>query len=138
MKNNPSNYNQNNKLFELKLFIPDKEFHSRTPDSPESARAIAPRSPISPKNHYNNITLQRNTNGSLSPIQKAGSSTPPHTSSASTPILPSDTSKELSKLRKFLGALYQFGQDTSSECGDRVRSLIFSLVVCSLDIEYYL
>lgn len=115
--------------------ISDKDFQSRTPDSPESTRAVAPRSPISPKGHYNNLTLQRNSNGSLSPIQKGSSTTPPLASSAastpnaSTPILLSDTSRELSKLRKFLGALYQFGQDTSTECGDRVRSLILSLVV---------
>lgn len=109
----------------------------RTPDSPESVRAVAPRSPISPKAQYTNLPLQRTTNGSTSPIniaQKGGSATPPHTSTASTPqaatpLLLTDTSKELSKLRKFLGALYQFGQDTNSECGDRVRSLILSLVV---------
>lgn len=110
-------------------------FPGRTPDSPESVRAVAPRSPISPKAQYTNLTLQRTSNGSTSPIQKGGSTTPPQTSSAAstpqaaTPILLTDTSKELSKLRKFLGALYQFGQDTSSECGDRVRSLILSLVV---------
>lgn len=110
-------------------------FAGRTPDSPDSIRAVAPRSPISPKAQYTSLTLQRTTNGSTSPIQKGGSSTPPQTSSAAstpqaaTPILLTDTSKELSKLRKFLGALYQFGQDTSNECGDRVRSLILSLVV---------
>lgn len=109
----------------------------RTPDSPESVRAVAPRSPISPKAQYTtSLALQRAVaNGSTSPIQKGGSTTPPQTSSAAstpqavTPILLTDTSKELTKLRKFLGALYQFGQDTSNECGDRVRSLILSLVV---------
>lgn len=111
-------------------------FAGRTPDSPESVRAVAPRSPISPKAQYSSLALQRTANGSTSPpIQKGGSTTPPQTSSttsipqAATPILLTDTSKELSKLRKFLGALYQFGQDTSTECGDRVRSLILSLVV---------
>lgn len=83
--------------------LSDKEFQRRSPDSPESSRAVAPRSPISPKTHYNNLTLQRSTNGSTSPIQKGGSTTPPHTSTASTPhtvtpnLLP-DTSKELSKV----------------------------------------
>lgn len=110
-------------------------FAGRTPDSPESIRAVAPRSPISPKAQYTNLTLQRTTNGSTSPIQKGGSTTPPQQSSAAstplaaTPIQLTDASKEINKLRKFLGALYQFGQDTSTECGDRVRSLILSLVV---------
>lgn len=36
------------------------------------------------------------------------------------------------KLRKFFGALYQFGQDTNNECGDRIRSLVLSLVVSCL------
>lgn len=110
-------------------------FTGRTPDSPESIRAVAPRSPISPKAQYTNLTLQRTTNGSTSPIQKGGSMTPPQQSSAAstqqatTPILLTDASTEINKIRKFLGALYQFGQDTGTECGDRVRSLILSLVV---------
>lgn len=115
----------------------------RTPDSPESVRAVAPRSPISPKAQYTtSLALQRAVaNGSTSPIQKGGSTTPPQTSSAAstpqaaTPIL-TDTSKELAKLRKFLGALYQFGQDTSNECGDRVRSLILSLVVSENKLNF--
>ncbi|XP_031637753.1 protein CBFA2T2 isoform X2 [Contarinia nasturtii] len=116
----------------------------RTPDSPESVRAVAPRSPISPKAQYTSLALQRTANGSTSPpIQKGGSTSPPQTSSApsipqaATPILLTDTSKELSKLRKFLGALYQFGQDTSTECGDRVRSLILSLVSGGLSTEAF-
>ncbi|XP_055313911.1 protein CBFA2T2 isoform X2 [Sitodiplosis mosellana] len=113
----------------------------RTPDSPESVRAVAPRSPISPKVQYTSLALQRTASGSTSPIQKGGS--PPQTSSAAstpqaaTPILQTDPSKELSKLRKFLGALYQFGQDTSTECGDRVRSLILSLVSGGLSTEAF-
>lgn len=111
----------------------------RAPDSPESVRAVALQSPSSPKTQYAHLSLQRTSNGSTSPIQRGGSNTPPQTSSAVStpktvsPILLSD--KELYKLRKFLGTLYQFAQDTSAECGDRVRSLIFSLVVSSFSIS---
>lgn len=40
----------------------------RTPDSPESARAVAPKSPISPKAHHNSLAPPRSVrNGSSSP-----------------------------------------------------------------------
>lgn len=63
-----------------------------------------------------------------------GSATPPPASSATavhatTPTFLQDQGRALSKLRKFLGALIQFAQDTSGEVGDRVRSLILSLAV---------
>lgn len=114
----------------------DKDLQSHIADSPESAPResaprVAPKSPISPKSHHSNLPLQRSSNGSVSPIQKADSQTSPHPSSANAPIHLADTAKELSKLRRFLGALYQFGQDTSKECGERVRALIISLVVCN-------
>lgn len=112
-----------------------KDIQSRSPDSPESARAIAPKSPISPKNHSNILAPPRNNcNDSSSPILK-GSTTPPLSASAAapshatTPSLLTEQTREISKLRKFLGALYQFGQDTSNECGERIRSLILSLAV---------
>lgn len=40
----------------------------RTPDSPESARAVAPKSPISPKAHHTSLVPPRSVrNGSSSP-----------------------------------------------------------------------
>jgi hypothetical protein len=38
--------------------------------------------------------------------------------------------KQLSKLKRFLTTLQQFASDISPEIGDRVRSLVLSLVVC--------
>ena len=41
----------------------------RTPDSPESARAVAPRSPISPQIHHTSLApLRSSRNGSSSPV----------------------------------------------------------------------
>lgn len=40
-------------------------------------------------------------------------------------------SQRLLKIRRFLGALVQFGQDTSADVGDRLRSLVLSLAVSS-------
>lgn len=67
-------------------------------------------------------------------IQKLGSATPPPTSSASTqqsttPSILQDSNRALTKVKKFLGALVQFSQDTSPDRGDRVRALILSLAV---------
>lgn len=39
-----------------------------------------------------------------------------------------DTAKLL-KIRRFLGALVQFGQDANVDTGDRVRALVLSLAV---------
>lgn len=115
-------------------YFAGKDIQIRSPDSPESARAIAPKSPISPKNHSNSLAPPRsNCNDSSSPILK-GSTTPPLSapaapSHATTPTLLTEQTREINKLRKFLGALYQFGQDSGSECGERIRSLILSLAV---------
>jgi hypothetical protein len=48
-------------------------------------------------------------------------------------------SQRLLKIRRFLGALVQFGQDTSADVGDRLRSLVLSLAVSKFKfyfIEY--
>lgn len=70
-------------------------------------------------------------------ICPTGTATPPPASSASathatTPAFLQDQGRALSKLRKFLGALVQFAQDTSVDVGDRVRSLILSLAVSAI------
>lgn len=61
--------------------------------------------------------------------------TPPLTvtpSSVSTLLANSSSSHDnqrLLKIRRFLGALFQFGQDTNADVGDRLRSLVLSLAV---------
>ena len=42
---------------------------------------------------------------------------------------PTCSSRQLSKLKRFLTTLQQFGSDISPEIGERVRALIVSLVV---------
>ncbi len=42
---------------------------------------------------------------------------------------PSNNSKQLSKLKRFLTTLQQFAADISPEIGDHVRNLVLSLVV---------
>lgn len=65
-----------------------------------------------------------------------------HPSSPSRPLSPSMANgsqlpptcgaRQLSKLKRFLTTLQQFGSDISPEIGERVRGLIVSLVVCPL------
>ncbi|XP_037041535.1 protein CBFA2T2 isoform X1 [Bradysia coprophila] len=103
----------------------------RTPDSPESVQVMDPKSPISPQHHSSLAPPRSNRNGSSSPIVN-GSTTPPPTSTAttqqtSTPSLLQDSGRAVTKVKKFLGALVQFSQDTSPDRGDRVRALILSL-----------
>lgn len=43
----------------------------------------------------------------------------------------------LLKIRRFLGALVQFGQDTSAEMGDRVRALVLSLAAGNFSSEEF-
>ena len=44
--------------------------------------------------------------------------------------------KQLSKLKRFLTTLQQFASDISPEIGDRVRSLVLSLVVCIYNFKF--
>lgn len=77
-----------------------------------------------------------------SPSPTANGTPPPTvTPSATTALLTNSTSTQdsqrLLKIRRFLGALVQFGQDTSSDqhVGDRLRSLVLSLAV-SVSSQY--
>uniref|UniRef100_A0A182UAU9 Uncharacterized protein n=1 Tax=Anopheles melas TaxID=34690 RepID=A0A182UAU9_9DIPT len=136
------------------VFVMGKE-QCRTPDSPEGARVVAPRSPISPQISQHHSTLvpprsassQVNRHGSSSPTgtvngggsgSSLGSLTPPPAitpasaaavaAAAAAAAAQQDTAKLL-KIRRFLGALVQFGQDANVDTGDRVRALVLSLAV---------
>lgn len=51
------------------FIIVGKDMQCRTPDSPESARAVAPKSPISPRTHHSSLGPPRSVrNGSSSPV----------------------------------------------------------------------
>lgn len=120
--------------------------HCKTPDSPEGARAVAPRSPISPKIHHSSLVPPRtNRNGSISPIINGHSDdiTPPPTATPisssilTQPILSQDPARALIKIKRFLGALVQFAQDTCHDNGDKVRALVLSLASGGLTSEEF-
>lgn len=112
-----------------------------TPDSPEGARVIAPRSPMSPQHSHPINTMIPAPNTRSSSVNRHNSSsptangTPPPTvtPTAASALLANSSSahdsQRLLKIRRFLGALVQFGQDTNADVGDRLRSLVLSLAV---------
>lgn len=101
---------------------------------------MAPRSPMSPQHHIHPInTLIPTTNGRSSIGHRNGSSSPtvtppPSSTPTASALLANATAHDnqrLLKIRRFLGALVQFGQDTNPDVGDRLRSLVLSLSVSS-------
>lgn len=75
-------------------------------------------------------TTSTNNNGISSTTMTAQSPSPPQTTTIRSNS-PSQTSsaKQLDKLRRFLSTLYYFGSDISNEIGERVRALVFALIV---------
>jgi runt-related transcription factor 1 len=55
--------------------------------------------------------------------------------SSSQQLPPACGARQLSKLKRFLTTLQQFGSDISAEIGERVRALVLGLVVSDLLIK---
>lgn len=64
-------------------------------------------------------------NGSVTPPPAAA----PASLLAAIPTSAQDSGRVFVKIRRFLGALVQFGQDSGPDVGDRVRALVLSLAV---------
>lgn len=89
---------------------------------------------MSPHHIHQNTMIPVPNNRSGSSHRNSISSptiTPPPVTPASVSSLVNVThdSQRLLKIRRFLGALVQFGQDTNPDVGDRLRSLVLSLAV---------
>ncbi|GAB0090111.1 CBFA2T2 [Sergentomyia squamirostris] len=136
----------------IKEEIPDKDVYEsrrvkdkdqcRTPDSPDGARAVAPRSPISPQINQTSVSGRNGTSGNSSPSALNGSVTPPPAAApasllAAIPTSAQDSGRVFVKIRRFLGALVQFGQDSGPDVGDRVRALVLSLASGGLTAEEF-
>jgi hypothetical protein len=132
---------QLNILLFFSLLLKAGKEQCNTPDSPEGARVVAPRSPMSPQHIHpintmipaaNNRSSSAHRHNSSSPTAN-GTPPPTVTPSSASALLANSTSAQdsqrLLKVRRFLGALVQFGQDTNADVGDRLRSLVLSLTV---------
>uniref|UniRef100_A0A4W6CLC2 RUNX1 partner transcriptional co-repressor 1 n=1 Tax=Lates calcarifer TaxID=8187 RepID=A0A4W6CLC2_LATCA len=127
------------------------------PDSPADvktqSRLTPPTMPPPPSTQgaprnssYTPTTL---TNGSShSPTALNGAPSPPNgysngpsssssSSLANQQLPPACGARQLSKLKRFLTTLQQFGNDISPEIGERVRTLVLGLVNSTLTIEEF-
>ncbi|KAJ8354361.1 hypothetical protein SKAU_G00219280 [Synaphobranchus kaupii] len=82
------------------------------------------------------------SNGAPSPPSSFGngpssSSSSSSSSLANQPLPPACGARQLSKLKRFLTTLQQFGNDISPEIGERVRALVLGLVNSALTIEEF-
>jgi CBFA2/RNUX1 translocation partner 1 len=77
-----------------------------------------------------NRSSSLNRHGSSSPTTTPPPTvTPTATSALLANSLSAQDNQKLVKIRRFLGALIQFGQDTNAEIGERLRSLVMSIAV---------
>uniref|UniRef100_A0A4W3IKL9 RUNX1 partner transcriptional co-repressor 1 n=1 Tax=Callorhinchus milii TaxID=7868 RepID=A0A4W3IKL9_CALMI len=133
------------------------EKRSTMPDSPADvktqSRLTPPTMPPPPTNQgaprTNSFTPTTLTNGSShSPTALNGAPSPPNgfsngpsssssSSLANQQLPPACGARQLSKLKRFLTTLQQFGNDISPEIGERVRTLVLGLVNSTLTIEEF-
>ncbi|KAG8446294.1 hypothetical protein GDO86_013938 [Hymenochirus boettgeri] len=121
------------------------KIHSRS--SPPTMAPLPPVNPGGPRpvsfplsSHSNGINHSPPTlNGAPSPPQR--SSNVPSSSSSSSLAnqqLPATCGvRQLSKLKRFLTTLQQFGNDISPEIGEKVRTLVLALVNSTITIEEF-
>ncbi|XP_077208045.1 protein CBFA2T1 isoform X3 [Paroedura picta] len=139
------------------LWINRIEKHSTMPDSPvdvkTQSRLTPPTMPPPPTTQgaprTSSFTPTTLTNGtSHSPTALNGAPSPPNgfsngpsssssSSLANQQLPPACGARQLSKLKRFLTTLQQFGNDISPEIGERVRTLVLGLVNSTLTIEEF-
>lgn len=123
------------------------------PESPDVKSSIAYTSPPSmtsgtvtvpptrdlARPHSGSSSLS--VNGSHSPLSLMNGRTPSPSalvnSSMSQQLPPACGARQLSKLKRFLTTLQQFGSDISPDIGERVRTLVLGLVNSHLSIEEF-
>ena len=110
------------------------------PDSPTDPAAHPPQGPpvSSPNTNPSSVPVVadvRSLNNSTSPAVNGAHTSPTGPVSPSsignsvTQLPPACGARQLSKLKRFLTTLQQFGSDISPEIGERVRGLVMNLVV---------
>nr|XP_033789122.1 protein CBFA2T1 isoform X5 [Geotrypetes seraphini] len=142
---------------QLLIPVDRTEKHSTMPDSPvevkTQARLTPPTMPPPPTTQgaprTSSFTPTTLTNGtSHSPTALNGAPSPPNgfsngpsssssSSLATQQLPPACGARQLSKLKRFLTTLQQFGNDISPEIGERVRTLVLGLVNSTLTIEEF-
>lgn len=138
----------------LKTIVSDfRDYRSSMPESPDVKSSIPYTSPPSltsgtvtvppirdlARPHSGSSSLS--VNGSHSPLSLMNGRTPSPSalvnSSMSQQLPPACGARQLSKLKRFLTTLQQFGSDISPDIGERVRTLVLGLVNSHLSIEEF-
>jgi runt-related transcription factor 1 len=106
------------------------------PDSPnEGTSHPAPRHSASPVTSSVAVAADTRSVSSTSPhvngshASPLGNTSPPTVGNGTNQLPPACGARQLSKLKRFLTTLQQFGSDISPEIGERVRGLVLNLVV---------
>ncbi|XP_022801640.1 protein CBFA2T3-like isoform X2 [Stylophora pistillata] len=118
------------------------------PDSPTDPAAHPPQGPpvSSPNTNPSSVPVVadvRSLNNSTSPAVNGAHTSPTGPVSPSsignsvTQLPPACGARQLSKLKRFLTTLQQFGSDISPEIGERVRGLVMNLVNSTISIEEF-
>lgn len=118
------------------------------PDSPTDPAAHPPQGPpvSSPNANPTSVPVVadvRSLNNSTSPAVNGAHTSPTGPVSPSsignsvTQLPPACGARQLSKLKRFLTTLQQFGSDISPEIGERVRGLVMNLVNSTISIEEF-
>ncbi|XP_046361768.1 protein CBFA2T1-like isoform X2 [Haliotis rufescens] len=129
---------------------PDYYRDSIMPDSPESkgvtqttsSPAVSTMASIPPITRpISSGSTASGLNGSHSPLSSINGRTPSPPSMTNSSMCqqlpPACGARQLSKLKRFLTTLQQFGSDISPEIGERVRMLVLGLVNSHLSIEEF-
>ena len=109
------------------------------PDSPnEGTNHPTARHSVSPVTSTTAVTADSRSVSSTSPhvngshASPLGTTSPPTVGNGVNQLPPACGARQLSKLKRFLTTLQQFGSDISPEIGERVRGLVLNLVVSSI------
>ncbi|XP_055768525.1 protein CBFA2T1-like isoform X1 [Salvelinus fontinalis] len=116
--------------------------------TPSTMPPLPPTTQGAPRTSSFTPTTLTNGNNSHSPTALNGAPSPPNgfsngpssssSSSLANQLLPlACGARQLSKLKRFLTTLQQFGNDISPEIGERVRTLVLGLVNSTLTIEEF-
>ncbi|XP_071785843.1 protein CBFA2T1-like isoform X5 [Asterias amurensis] len=115
--------------------IEQSSMNKHTAQTSPSAVAMATH----PRSLSTNSASGSLVNGMHSPHSVNSTPSPPSSVSGMTPagqeLPPACGARQLSKLKRFLTTLQQFGSDISPEIGERVRNLVMGLVNNALTVE---
>lgn len=148
MKSNPQRYHHS--IFSVDIFHPRHFRENIMPESPD-IKTPNQHSPINmtggmgttvrdvPRPQSGGTALPATGNHSPIGSMNGGTMSPNLlvNTSASQQLPPACGARQLSKLKRFLTTLQQFGSDISPEIGERVRTLVLGLVNSHLSIEEF-